>query len=138
MKKLFFVSCVFLLTLTSIHVNAQEMSTFYSEVDYRIAKGFIDAFQASMESSGRSDVQGMNLNAGLTAAIENAQFQDQYKVNGVFHGTRVSYGLKAGEKVAVVLPTNAQGRISEPEGHDKVYVVDLPAGFTDPCPPLCD
>lgn len=137
MKKLVLNIVVLTLCILSVNVFAQT-STEYSVVDYRIAKGFIHAFQAQSEGGSNTEVRGLSLNAGLTAAIENAQFQDQYKVNGEFYGTRISYGLKADRKVAVVLPVDGQGRISEPRDHQAVYVVDLPTGFTDPCPPHCD
>ena len=78
------------------------------------------------------------MHSSLSAAIENALFKPQYKVEGTFQGIRVYYGIKAGGKVAVVMPIEASGRVAWPADHEKVYVVNLPQKFQDPCPPYCD
>lgn len=118
--------------------HSTHLLNFYSEVDYRIAKGFIDTYKDQVANKQSATVQGLNLSPALSAAIENAQFRNQYKVNGVFNGVRVYYGIKDDKKVAIVMPVTETGKVQEPPLHEAVYVVELAPGFGDPCPHLCD
>jgi|GEM_PF-5586244 len=114
------------------------LRTFYSEVDYRIAKTFISDYKTEVGLQQADAVRAINMHASVSAAIENAQFQDQYKVNGQYEGVRVYYGTKQGKKVAVIMPLDSGGDLKEPRETEKVYVVDMPERFADPCPPLCE
>ena len=118
--------------------HSTHLLSFYSEVDYRIAKNYIEDYKTQVGNQQSPKIIGMNMHPSLSAAIENAQFKSQYKANDTFNGVRVYYGMKADKKVAVVMPLTAQGRLKKPADHEKVYVVDLPTKFHDPCPSLCD
>jgi hypothetical protein len=119
-------------------VNNEE-ETRYSEVDYRIAQGFVKEYHNLVgPDPSASFAESAAIPAEVSAALQVARRKEQYQVNGKFYGARLEYGLKGRKKVIVLLPLDSQNRLAVPQGHEKVYVIDIPNQVSSPCPPFCD